>query len=670
MRILLLLILLEASCLVSFGQSRELDSLANSLAHTSDKFKAKYFANLAGKKLDSHATDARLFAQKAVELASQAGVWQLKGAALGYLGEAYLQDRDTVQAILSLEKQRQILSDHQDSLGVANAQLKLGQLYLADGDTILSKNAALASLTGYRSVHDTLGMAAAYGLLADVSHRLKDEKSANESLKVALSLMEEKAISEKGQLQTLQIQSIQDKRIRGLLFVLIGIAGFLAALLSILYKRKQFDNHKLAAQVAENLAQKTEIEELVKEQELKNTSLDLLNKRLVDEMATREKLQGFSQSKDRYLAAITQEMRSPLNDIAGLAQLLLDNNPKPEQVDQLKVLQYCTNELTSLTNEALGYSNFEDTKSGNNNKEFKLDELVGQVFERIEIKALNSGLLFHHSLDELIPKWLIGSGPRLSNVLSNLLVNCIETTPAGLVNISVLLAGKTDREVIVKVVIETTDKGMLGNLYHHRNLTILIEAGKPQAMEDKLLSLAMTKRMVEVQNGKMQVENLLDEATRFTLLMPFEVISYSHDPQPSDERNYDGLNGLSILLVEDNKINQVVVVKMLRKYGAIVATAENGFEALDLLDQQTFDIVLMDIQMPGMDGYRATAEIRNNPSPAINSLPIIALTSSAYIVEKEKALLFGMNDYVGKPYSPDELLDKINDCLALNSKHG
>ncbi len=668
MRILLLLILLEASCLAVFGQSRELDSIEHSLSQMGDKFKAKYFANLASKKLDAHAMDAVLFAQKAVSLAGQAENWQLKAESLGYLGEAYLQARDTSQAIIFIEKQREVHANFQDSVGMANAQLKLGHLYLADGDTIRCEDAALSSLMNYRSAHDTLGMAAVHHLLADLSIHLKDEKLANENLKIAWRLMNRKAFSEKAQLKMLRIQSSQEKRIRGLLFVLIAIAGFLAAMLSILYKRKQVDNNKLASHIDRNLAQKTEIDELVKEQELKNTSLDLLNKKLVDEMAAREKLQGFSHSKDKYLAAITQEMRSPLNDIAGLAQLLLDNNPRPDQVDQIKVLQFCTNELTSLTNEALGYSNFEETKAGNTNKEFKLEELVGPVFERIETKALNMGLLFHHTLDELIPKWLIGNGPRLSNVLTNLLVNCIETTPGGLVNISILSADKTDRAVIVKFVIESTDKGMLGNLYHHKNLSVMTAGEKLQAVEDKLLSLAMTKRMVEVQNGKMQVENLLDEATRFTLLMPFEVISYSHDPQPTDERNYDGLNGVSILLVEDNKINQVVVVKMLRKYGALVATAENGFEALDLLAQQTFDIVLMDIQMPEMDGYRATAEIRSHPSPAINSLPIIALTSSAYIVEKEKALLFGMNDYVGKPYSPDELLDKINDCLAFNIK--
>ncbi len=554
------------------------------------KSKANHFVNLTSKKLATHSSDAVDFAQKAVSLTSQTKNWRLQVQALNYLGEAHLQNRDTIPAILSIDQAHNILSDQKDTLGVAVAQLKLGQLYFSNGDSKLGEKAAHDALLGYRLIHDTLGMASSYRLLAHIAYQLDDVKTANENLTVAYTLMATKAISEKNKIQHLQVQQFQDKRIRWLLFVLIGIAGFLAAMLSILYKKKQEDNQKLAWQVAENQHQKRKLRNRIKTK-IKNISLELLNKQLVNEMAERERTQVFSSSKGKYLAAITNEMRSPLNDIAGLTQLLLDNHPRADQVDQIRVMQFCTNELTSLTNEALGYSNFEDIKFGDDNEAFHLVDLTHQVFDRISFKAEKKGLHFHYTVDKLIPPYLIGSGPRLSNVLTNLLVNCIDTTTVGLVNISVLLADKTEREAIVKFVIEAPDKGMLGNFYHHKNLPFKTESEKLQAVEDKLLSLAMTKRMVEVQNGKMQVENLLEEATRFTLLMPFAGASGYHGIHPSDEGKYDSLDGINVLLVEDNKINQVVVVKMLRKYGAQVSTAENGFEALDSAGSARYSIL-------------------------------------------------------------------------------
>ncbi len=664
MKYVVLILLMVSTCMAVFGQQGKLDSLDLSLSHMGVNAKAKYAVNLAGKKLDSRTDDALEFANWAVRWANQTDKWQLQAEALGYLSEAQLQIRDTIPAIISLEKLLTIFSSNHDIVGEANVQLKLCQLYLFQGDMDKSKLASKAALSQYQNATDTIGMAAAYNAMAAISEKSGEVQMANENLKVALNYLNHKTISEERQIQALNIQKSQEKRIRGLLFVLMGIAGFMAAMLSILYKKKQVDNHKLAQKIVENQLQKTEIEELVKEQEMKNISLALLNKKLLDEIAAREKIQGFSHSKDRYLAAITHEMRSPLNDIAGLAQLLLENSPRPDQLDQIRVLQFCANELTSLTNEALGYSNFEDAKFSSHHKEFVLGELMHQLYERIALKATQKGIIFHQTTDELIPKYLMGNGPRFSNVLTNILINCLETTTVGVVNCTVILEDKTQKEAIIKVLIETPDKGALSNIYYHKGAV----TESTNANDERVLSLAMTKRMVEIQSGRMQVENILDEATRFTLYFPFPLVGMPHISYQLSDGKYESLNGANVLLVEDNKINQVVVVKALSKHGAIVSTAENGMEALDLLEQKGFDVVLMDIQMPVMDGYRATSEIRKNPSHAINTLPIIALTSSAYIVEKEKALLFGMNDYIGKPYAPNELLEKITECLEISRK--
>jgi CheY-like chemotaxis protein len=183
------------------------------------------------------------------------------------------------------------------------------------------------------------------------------------------------------------------------------------------------------------------------------------------------------------------------------------------------------------------------------------------------------------------------------------------------------------------------------------------------------LGLAITKRLIDLQNGKIEVESAAGHGTKFTVLLPYKIIKTSERKANSsfgdDSRKHEDLAGNRILLVEDNKINQLVVANMLKKLGIEVVTADNGLEALDEFAKQYFDLVLMDIQMPKMDGYRTTAEIRKSSDPRKREVPIIALTASAFLTAKEKAKLFGMNDHVGKPFGPEDLLEKISSCLAV-----
>lgn len=476
-------------------------------------------------------------------------------------------------------------------------------------------------------------------------------------------------VSLQNHLAFLQGSSSNDKSSRKLMFVLLGLVGFMTALVYIFYKKSVNDNQLLVAQNEEIQLQKTEQAELNKELVIKNISLELLNKKLVEEIAERESLERSSFARERFLATMSHEMRNPLNAITGLTHLLMELCPLPEQIEHLRTLQFSANELVVLINDVLDYSNIETGKLDLHGREFDLLETAGSVFYNFEKKALEKNLHFYCSVDSEIPKRLIGDDSRFYQILNNLLSSCYDSTSEGVVRAEIFLEEQKEREVVIKLVVECSDGGNQQAIPGRGQIWDAAE-NHQEALHPRQLSLAVTKRLVELQHGRFGIENIFGEATRFTVLMPFKnAFTFQNNTIQLGLTDFSQLRGVKVLVVEDNKINQLVVAKLLRQHGMTVITADNGYEALEQYELHSFDLILMDIQMPEMDGYRATAEIRNHPSHAKQNVPIIALTSSAFLTEKEKAVLFGMTDYVGKPFSPDELLEKIANCLEYNRRY-
>jgi CheY-like chemotaxis protein len=666
MRIPFTLFIFLLSSLSVFSQTVKIDSIENSMVGLKGASRARYMLAATERLLRDSSKESMELALNTDKLTKALDNWKMKVRASDNLGQAYLQINDYQAALQAFNEGLKVRLEHHDTVGAAYSKSKLGNALLLLGDFDGATDQLNAALADFQKFNDTLGIAAVQRLLGDLSLALGDQSAAFAHLNSAIDLYSKQAADEINHIKLLEIQNIHHKRVRGLLFLLIGLTGFLAAMVSIFYRKKQQDNLELSNQIAENNLQKAEIEVLNKEQEMKNISLELLNKKLVDEMAERESMQRSSFARDRFLAAISHEMRTPLNDITGLTHLLLDNNPRIDQIEQLRTLQFSANELVVFINEALGFSKIEVGKLDLQNREFDFAGITGNIFSSIAKKAEDKGLLFHCAVDHQIPRRLLGNESRFYQILSNLLNNCIDSTNEGVVRIALLLEEQNEKMVVLRIVAEASDGGMERNLHSNRYEPLSDDEPVFGSADGRQLSLAMTKRLVEHQHGRIQVENVFDEATRFTVLLPFKVTTsqFGHVAS-SGPSNYAELQGAQILLVEDNKINQVIVAKMLRRYGMTVVTADNGYEALEQLELQAFNLVLMDIQMPEMDGYRTTAEIRKHPTAEINSLPIVALTSSAFLTEKEKALLFGMNDHVGKPFSPDELLEKISACIEL-----
>ncbi|MCR9288767.1 MAG: tetratricopeptide repeat protein [Bacteroidetes bacterium] len=470
-------------------------------------------------------------------------------------------------------------------------------------------------------------------------------------------------------IELLEMENASSKRVRYFLFAVLGLIVTLLLNVFLSNKRKQRDNQLLLAKNEKIQRQHEEIDIKNLELEDKNANLDLLNKKLVDEMAERESIEKSSFARDRFLATMSHEMRTPINIIIGLTHLLLDENPREDQIEHLRTLQFSANNLVVFINDVLDFSKIEAGKLDLESREFSPHKLILDIGNRFETQAKEKVVDMNYDYDQKIPNKLMGDPARLNQIITNLVATSYSYTENGKIDISLELEELNRKTANLKLTIKDTgvkiEQERIDEMY--RNLT-----NPTQDIFDGYasnnLTLAITKRLVDLQKGHIKVNDVeAIEGNQFTVYLPFK-IPLSKEKRVAKQKsiiNYANLANNKILLVEDNKINQLVVAKMLRKLNIEVVTANDGLLALEEFDKQNFNLVLMDIQMPNMDGYRATAEMRKHADPIKREIPIIALTASAFLTEKEKAKLFGMNDHVGKPFGPDELLDKISSLLEI-----
>ncbi len=479
------------------------------------------------------------------------------------------------------------------------------------------------------------------------------------------------AEKQKRQIELLENEKAVNTKIRTFLLALVGLGILLVIVLFASYRSKQRDNKLLLNKNEEINRQKSEIDTKNFELKDKNDSLDDLNQKLVNEMAERESIEQSSFARDRFLATMSHEMRTPMNIIIGLTHLLLSEKPRKDQIEHLRTLQFSANNLVVFINDILDFSKIEAGKLTLENREFNPKETFEEVVNRNEKAAKDKGLILNCKFDNKIPDLLLGDSARLNQILTNLATNAIKFTANGAVELDMMMYELNNSEATLLITVQDTGEGIdserVYEMFH--KFSENKEEDVFEGYANSGLGLAITKRLIDLQNGKIEVESAPGQGTKFTVLLPYKVIKKTSGRAESSKDNntnsHEGLAGNHILLVEDNKINQLVVANMLKKLGIEVVTADNGLEALDEFAKQYFDLVLMDIQMPKMDGYRTTAEIRKYSDPRKRDVPIIALTASAFLTAKEKAKLFGMNDHVGKPFGPEDLLEKISDCLAV-----
>lgn len=454
------------------------------------------------------------------------------------------------------------------------------------------------------------------------------------------------------------------------------------------YVTKPFNTRELLARVRNHL-------------ELKHTK-DELNHTLKELVESRDAAIKSAQIKTQFLANMSHEIRTPMNAVLGMTELLLETDLNSQQIDYVKTLKASGDNLLFIINEILDYSKLESGGMTLGNEEFNLRDNLGELKKIFQASIGNKPITFLLNVDQKIPELIKGDDHRLRQILINLISNAIKFTDRGTIEVNVIfdtfftphnIAELTEnpRNLLVnspgkkiQLIIEVEDTG-IGIQPEDKSKIFKsffqADSSSTRQYAGTGLGLAICQQLVELMNGKIGVESELGKGSKFWFTAIFECcssefgknsidraqcINSSEITDPRQTVNLvtqkKPLETLKILVVEDTKINQKVVLQQLKRLNCTADCVNNGQEALDRLESANYDIVLMDCQMPVLDGYSATQQIRQKECQTEKlRTVVIGLTAYAMKGDREKCLTAGMDDYLSKPVS-------MNDLLAMLKK--
>ncbi len=374
--------------------------------------------------------------------------------------------------------------------------------------------------------------------------------------------------------------------------------------------------------------------------------------------------------KERFLASMSHEIRTPLNAVIGMTSLLLDDTQPPKTENYLRSIKQAGEHLTGIINEILDLSKIDAGKLELHEAPFSLNTLLEEIENLIGVKAKEKGLQLIVKHPDGAPGWFFGDSGRIRQVLLNLAGNAVKFTERGSVQITVSSDGARDDKALLTFSVEDTGPGIPMEM-QSAIFEEFVQAGKPieQKVAGTGLGLSIARKLVERMGGKLTLESEPGQGSVFSFTLPLAVSSELayQNLQKENELSVIAMKGsFRILVVEDNPSNQIVTEGILEKIlpESSVILAEDGYKALELLGKEKFDLVLMDIRMPGIDGYETTQRLRQlkNENAII---PVIALTASVIRSDIQHCLEAGMNEYVPKPVARGVLAKAIGNQLKI-----
>nr|WP_294937410.1 ATP-binding protein [uncultured Flavobacterium sp.] len=377
----------------------------------------------------------------------------------------------------------------------------------------------------------------------------------------------------------------------------------------------------------------------------------------------KEKAERASKARAEFLSTVSHELRTPLNAINGITHILLEDNPKATQMNYLNSLKFSGNYLLTFINDILEINRVESDVVEVESIDFDLRDLLENILGSFTEIANKNKTVYHLEIDEKIPSVLIGDPTKLSQIFINLVNNAIKFTKNG--NVWVSASVKKEKTNTVKILFEVRDTGI--GIPKDRLETIFDSFTQGSVEINRKyggtgLGLAIVKRLVHLLGGKIKLDSEENKGTRFYFDISFRVSEKKLEKKTGPTYEEEWLIGKKILLVEDNKINQMITQKMLERKQMSCVIIENGEEAVEHMRDNTYDLVLMDVHLPGINGTTATEQIRKFNQET----PIVALTAISLDENKEMLLSFGMNEVITKPFDPEKFYEII--AITIHEK--
>jgi len=378
-----------------------------------------------------------------------------------------------------------------------------------------------------------------------------------------------------------------------------------------------------------------------------------------------EELLFAKQAKEQFLANMSHEIRTPMNGINGMVNLLTETNPSDEQVKYLTAIKNSADNLKVIINDILDLSALESGKLKFEKIGFRVSDLIPQVVEMFLPQAKEKGIKLDYDFVPGSEIVLMGDPTRLSQVLINLISNAIKFTYSGEIKINARISKKINEIAYAHFEVTDTGVGIPGD-----KLESIFDSFSQadESITRKFggtgLGLSIVKQLVDLQNGSIYVTSKENDGSSFSFTIPYEIGTTEDliiDQTNKHERKIENqLTDMEVLIVEDNDINRLYATNIVKKWGCRVDEAENGLICLEKLKKKDYNVILMDVQMPVMDGFETTVAIRNSFEKPKSETPIIALTANAIKGDNEKCITLGMNNYLSKPFVPEDLFNIIS----------